>query len=79
MDEILGDLKASVEIAETAGVARENIWLDPGVGFARKQGRNILVMQGLREISRMGYPVLLGTSRKSLDWKRPGTSCRRAT
>ena len=66
MDEVLDDLKASVEIAEAAGVARENIWLDPGVGFAKNTTQNILVMQGLREISRMGYPVLLGTSRKSL-------------
>lgn len=66
MDEVLADLVESVDIAETAGVAREHIWLDPGVGFAKDTQQNILVMQGLRQIVDMGYPVLLGTSRKSL-------------
>ena len=66
MDEILRDLKESIEIAESKNVARENIWLDPGVGFAKDTKQNIMVMQGLRMISQMGYPVLLGTSKKSL-------------
>lgn len=66
MDEVLADLTESIGIAEAAGVAREHIWLDPGVGFAKDTKQNILVMQGLRQIADMGYPVLLGTSRKSL-------------
>ncbi|MCZ2260595.1 dihydropteroate synthase [Sporosarcina sp. G11-34] len=66
MDEVLADLAESVRIAKAAGVAKENIWLDPGVGFAKNTTQNILVMQGLKEIARMGHPILLGTSRKSL-------------
>ncbi|KAA0941076.1 dihydropteroate synthase [Sporosarcina sp. ANT_H38] len=66
MDEVIADLEENVEIAVAAGVAHENIWLDPGIGFARNASQNIWTMQGLDRISEMGYPVLLGTSRKSL-------------
>ena len=66
MDEVIADLQESVGIAIAAGVAHDNIWLDPGIGFARNAIQNIWTMQGLDRISEMGYPVLLGTSRKSL-------------
>lgn len=66
MDEVIADLKESVEIARKAGVPEGDIWLDPGIGFAKSLNQNILTMQGLRRISDMGYPVLLGTSRKSM-------------
>ena len=42
MDEVIADLEESVEIAVAAGVAHENIWLDPGIGFARNAIQNIL-------------------------------------
>lgn len=66
MGEVIGDLEESISIGLSAGVLRENIWLDPGIGFAKDTEQNIIVMQGLEEISNMGYPLLLGTSRKSL-------------
>ena len=66
LDEVIADLKGSIDIALQAGVIRENIWLDPGIGFAKDTAQNITVMQGLQEISNLGYPHLLGTSRKSL-------------
>ncbi|MER2088654.1 MAG: dihydropteroate synthase [Sporosarcina sp.] len=66
MDEVIADLEESVRIAAAAGVAHENMWLDPGIGFARNAIQNVWTMQGLDRISEMGYPVLLGTSRKSL-------------
>ena len=66
MDEVIADLEESVGVAIAAGVAHDNIWLDPGIGFARNAIQNIWTMQGLDRISEMGYPVLLGTSRKSL-------------
>lgn len=66
MDEVIADLEESVGIAVAAGVAHDNIWLDPGIGFARNAIQNIWTMQGLDRISEMGYPVLLGTSRKSV-------------
>jgi dihydropteroate synthase len=65
MDEVIADLEESVAIAVRAGITHENIWLDPGIGFARNTMQNIWTMQELRRISNMGYPVLLGTSRKS--------------
>ena len=60
------DLQASIDIAESAGVPKAHIWLDPGIGFAKDTVENIVAMQHLQELSAMGYPVLLGTSRKSL-------------
>lgn len=59
------DLQESIDIALAAGVPQANIWLDPGIGFAKDTFENIVAMQSLPEIVRMGYPVLLGTSRKS--------------
>ncbi len=64
--EVQADLAESIHIALNAGVESENIWLDPGVGFAKNTAQNLLVMQQLRAISNMGYPVLLGTSKKSV-------------
>lgn len=66
MEEVMSDLEESVSIAVKAGVSHDYIWLDPGIGFARDTLQNIWTMQGLRRMSDMGYPVLLGTSRKSL-------------
>lgn len=60
------DLQESIAIAEAAGVPKAHIWLDPGIGFAKDTVENITAMQHLGELSVMGYPVLLGTSRKSL-------------
>ncbi|WP_172373635.1 dihydropteroate synthase [Sporosarcina sp. LAM9210] len=66
MDEVIADLIESIDIAKNAGVAKENIWLDPGIGFAKDTEQNIAVMQGLQKIADLGYPQLLGTSRKSM-------------
>lgn len=66
MDEMIFDLEASVAIARKAGVPESNIWLDPGIGFAKDTRQNVLAMQGLRRISDMGYPLLLATSRKRM-------------
>jgi dihydropteroate synthase len=59
------DLEESVQIAKDAGVPNHHIWLDPGIGFAKTTQQNILMMQHLQDVVDMGYPVLLGTSRKS--------------
>jgi dihydropteroate synthase len=66
MDEVITDIKESLKIALNAGVPESNIWLDPGIGFAKDTRQNVLAMQGLRRISDMGYPVLLATSRKRM-------------
>ncbi|MBD1372441.1 dihydropteroate synthase [Hazenella sp. IB182357] len=66
MEDIIEDLRASIQIVETAGVKAENIWLDPGIGFAKTYEENLAVMRNLHQIVALGYPVLLGTSRKSM-------------
>jgi dihydropteroate synthase len=65
MEDVTQDLMSSIRIVRQAGVEEANIILDPGIGFAKSVAENILVMRYLDEIVQMGYPVLLGTSRKS--------------
>lgn len=66
MEDVIYDLKECVEIAIKAGVKKENIILDPGVGFAKSLEQNIQVVNELEKIVELGYPVLLATSRKSM-------------
>ena len=66
MGEVLSDLVESINIALEAGVKRENIILDPGIGFAKTYEENLIVMNNVEKIKDLGYPVLLGTSRKSM-------------
>jgi dihydropteroate synthase len=66
VEEIRSFLRKSVSIARDAGVAGEKIILDPGIGFGKTAGQNIALMSRLGEIRDLGYPVLLGTSRKSM-------------
>jgi dihydropteroate synthase len=63
--DVLNDLIASVHRAHAAGVADDRIWLDPGIGFAKDYEDNLEIMGRLNEVVKLGYPVLLGTSRKS--------------
>ena len=65
MEDVVSDLQESIEIAHAAGVKDEHIWLDPGIGFAKDVAQNLELMNYLDVITRLGYPVLLGTSRKS--------------
>lgn len=65
-NDVRSDLEESVQLAKDAGVAEEHIWLDPGIGFGKTTEQNIWMMQHLSNLSEMGYPVLLGTSKKSL-------------
>ncbi|MDN7247552.1 dihydropteroate synthase [Planococcus shenhongbingii] len=65
-EDIKRDMDESIKIALNAGVSREQIWLDPGIGFGKTTSQNIEMMQHLDQFVALGYPVLLGTSRKSL-------------
>ncbi|MDZ4372273.1 MAG: dihydropteroate synthase [Phenylobacterium sp.] len=69
-DDVVGEvaafLAARAEAAVAAGVAADRIWLDPGVGFGKHMIRhNLPLMAGLDRIVALGFPVLLGASRKS--------------
>lgn len=66
MDNILNDLSQCVDIAIAAGVKPENIILDPGIGFGKDLQQNLKVMNNLHRFNSLGYPLLLGTSRKSM-------------
>ncbi len=66
MKDVISDLQESIDIAIEAGVKKENIILDPGIGFAKTYEENLIVMNNCEVIKAMGYPVLLGTSRKSM-------------
>lgn len=66
MKDVVDDLQESIDIAIEAGVKKENIILDPGIGFAKTYEENLIVMNNCEIIKEMGYPVLLGTSRKSM-------------
>ena len=64
--EVADELCAEAEAAQRAGVARERIWLDPGIGFAKRaHAHSVVLLARLGELVARGYPVLVGPSRKS--------------
>ncbi|WP_019006036.1 dihydropteroate synthase [Cohnella laeviribosi] len=63
--DVLDDLRQSIDLAREAGVKDDRIWLDPGIGFAKSYEQNLELMGRLDELTALGYPVLLGTSRKT--------------
>ncbi|NGQ96404.1 dihydropteroate synthase [Brevibacillus sp. SYP-B805] len=64
--DMIRDLRESVSIARKAGLSEEKIILDPGIGFAKTLDQQLEVMRRLDDLVALGYPVLLGTSRKSM-------------
>ena len=62
--EVAAYLKAQALMLEAAGVARERIALDPGIGFGKTTAHNLELLRRLGEIVALGYPVLVGASRK---------------
>lgn len=66
MEDVKMDLEESLQLAEEAGIARDNIILDPGVGFAKSYEQNLEILRRLGEFDRLGRPLLLGCSRKSV-------------
>lgn len=67
MDDIISDMKQTVDIALKAGIKKDNIILDAGIGFAKSYENNLETIDRIDEFRKcLGYPVLLGTSRKSV-------------
>ena len=62
--EVRAFLAERAQAAMAAGVAREKIWLDPGIGFGKRLEHNLALLAHLEEIAGLGFPVLLGVSRK---------------
>ena len=66
IEDVIKDLQDSVDIALRAGVSNDKIILDPGIGFAKNLEQNLILTNRLEELNRLGYPVLLATSNKSM-------------
>ncbi|MBO5130798.1 MAG: dihydropteroate synthase [Clostridium sp.] len=66
MEAIKEFLQNSIDLALKSGIKKEKIVLDPGIGFGKTFEQNLEVLKRLDEIKTLGYPVLLGTSRKSV-------------
>jgi len=62
--EVFSELEARAHVAMAAGVARDKIWLDPGIGFGKRLEHNLAIMAALDRLAALGFPVLLGVSRK---------------
>jgi len=63
--DLIDDLKKSVTSCLDAGIAPEQLWLDPGFGFGKTPQQNLMLVRNLEKITALGFPVMLGTSRKS--------------
>ncbi|WP_163853018.1 dihydropteroate synthase [Paenibacillus elgii] len=66
IQDVIEDLRETVRRAHQAGIRDEQVILDPGIGFAKTYEHNLQLMNYLDRIVSLGYPVLLGTSRKSM-------------
>ncbi|MBR6400866.1 MAG: dihydropteroate synthase [Firmicutes bacterium] len=64
--DVANELSQSVDIALAAGVDKNKICIDPGVGFGKTYEQNLEIINKLERLNALGYPVLLGTSRKSV-------------
>src|SRR6202140_3581012 len=64
MQDIAAFFARSIEIATKAGISRENIVLDPGIGFGKTPEQSMITLARLRELGSFGLPLLVGASRK---------------
>ncbi len=65
LGEVIFDIRKSVEKALQSGVEETQIIIDPGIGFGKTAEHNLIILKNLRQITTLGFPVLVGTSRKS--------------
>ena len=65
INHVKNGLQDSIHIAQEASIQKENIILDPGIGFGKTVEENLVLINHLDKIKAMGYPVLIGPSRKS--------------
>jgi dihydropteroate synthase len=64
MKDVTQGLRASISIARKAGIAKSQIIIDPGIGFGKSFEQNYELLRKLPELAKLGYPLLVGTSRK---------------
>ena len=64
--DFIDDMRECIKLADEAGISRDKIILDPGVGFGKTYEMNLTIINRLEILHELGLPVLLGTSRKSV-------------
>jgi dihydropteroate synthase len=64
MRDVASSLRHAVAVARRAGVAKSQIVLDPGIGFGKSTAQNFELLARLPELARLGFPLMVGTSRK---------------
>ncbi len=73
MRDVVAGLKAALGRASRAGIAKSQLLIDPGIGFGKRYEQNYELLARLPELARLGYPLLVGTSRKVfIGWKLAG-------
>jgi dihydropteroate synthase len=65
ISDICKDLKKSIQNALKAGIPNEHIVIDPGIGFGKSAAQNFSILKHLKSFLNLGYPVMIGVSRKS--------------
>ncbi len=65
-EDVVTDLAESIEIARVSGIPSDRICIDPGIGFAKDYQQNLIMMKRLEVLKELEFPILLGTSRKSM-------------
>lgn len=66
ISDVMEDMNAILKLAKEAGIPKDNIVLDPGVGFGKTYENNLEIIRRMEELKKLGYPILLGASRKSV-------------
>ncbi len=74
VEDVAAELARSLDRADSAGVVRDAIVLDPGVGFSKRTADSIAVVAGLPRLARLGRPLLIGASRKRFVGELTGVS-----
>jgi dihydropteroate synthase len=65
ISDVCRELQESIDLGLAAGIKHEQIIIDPGIGFGKTPDQNLELLNGLSALRQLGYPILLGTSRKS--------------
>ncbi|MCX5665814.1 MAG: dihydropteroate synthase [Candidatus Omnitrophica bacterium] len=63
--DISGSLKKSIDLAKKSGIKDDKIIIDPGIGFGKTVEHNLQILRGFKSFKKLGYPICIGTSRKS--------------
>jgi dihydropteroate synthase len=71
--EVMGELKAQTDLARKAGISKDRILIDPGIGFGKTVDHNCKLIAEVGQLRKLGYPILIGTSRKTFIGKVLGT------